>query len=193
VLDLQSEGDVIGVLNSYAARQDDRDTFRLWEVAGTSHADRHLLGTIADQLDCGAPINDGPLHLVAKAALRALVAWVDDGTAPPKAERLGIVEGDEPKVERDANGIAVGGIRTPPVDVPVRVLSGAPGPSDALICILMGSTLPLPSGPPRVGPTGREAYLDDYGRAADAAIDAGWVLAEDRDALMGFARPELAT
>ena len=71
VLVLQAEGDVTGVLDSVSARQDDSDTVRTWEVAGTAHADAHLLGPIAASVDCGAPINDGPLHLVAKAALRA--------------------------------------------------------------------------------------------------------------------------
>ena len=44
VLNLQTEGDVTGILGSYAARQPDHDRFRLWEVAGTAHFDQHLLG-----------------------------------------------------------------------------------------------------------------------------------------------------
>lgn len=39
--------------------------------------------------------------------------------------------------------IAVGGVRTPPVDVPALVLTGEPGPSGEIICILSGSTLPM--------------------------------------------------
>ena len=74
VLDLQAESDVTGILNSVVARQPDSDVLRLWEVAGTAHADVHLLGPIADAIDCGVPINDGPLHLVAKAAFRGLDA-----------------------------------------------------------------------------------------------------------------------
>ena len=57
-------------------------------VAGTAHADAHLVGPNASALDCGLPINDGPLHLVAKAALRALVRWVSTGAPPPVAPRL---------------------------------------------------------------------------------------------------------
>ena len=44
MLDIQTETDVASILNSYAARQPDSDRFRLWEVAGTAHADAHLLG-----------------------------------------------------------------------------------------------------------------------------------------------------
>ena len=44
IMDIQTETDVASILNSYAARQPDSDTFRLWEVAGTAHADAHLVG-----------------------------------------------------------------------------------------------------------------------------------------------------
>ena len=43
---------------------------------------------IAEALDCGVPINDGPLHVVAKAAFRGLDDWVRTGDAPPEAPRL---------------------------------------------------------------------------------------------------------
>ncbi|GIU89023.1 MAG: hypothetical protein KatS3mg010_0122 [Acidimicrobiia bacterium] len=143
---LQAEGDVIGVLSSYSVRQDDTDTYRLWEVAGTAHADTRLVGATAEQLDCGAPVNDGPMHVVAKAALRALEEWVRTGEAPRRRRRGWRRRGDPPAIVRDADGIARGGVRTPPVDVPVVVLSGASAArTRSLICILlMGSTTPLP-------------------------------------------------
>ena len=170
VIDLQAESDVTGILNSVVVRQPDSDTFRLWEVAGTAHADVHLLGpTIADVLDCGAPINNGPLHLVAKAALRGLDEWVRAGQAPPAAPRLDVTSGDPVEIRRDADGIALGGIRTPPVDVPVAVLSGVPGPKPDLLCLLLGSTTPLPAE--RLA----ELYPSraDYEQRYDAAADAG--------------------
>ena len=191
VLELQAEGDVVGVLNSLAARQPDTERFRLWEVAGTAHADVTLLGSVADTLDCGPPINDGPLHLVAKAALRSLDDWVRTGEAPPAADRLEIAGGAVPDIARDTDGIALGGIRTPPVDVPVVVLSGTPGPGADLICLLLGSTTPLPAERIAQLYPSADDYLAAYEQAADGAVDAGFVLAEDRDALVGFARPEL--
>ena len=44
IMDIQTETDVASILNSYAARQPDTEHFRLWEVAGTAHADVHLVG-----------------------------------------------------------------------------------------------------------------------------------------------------
>jgi hypothetical protein len=189
VLNLQTESDVIGVLNSFEARQHDNQHFRLWEVAGSAHADTHLVGPIADQLGCSAPINAGPLHLVAKRGLRSLDAWVRTGKPPPKAPRLEVTSGASPEIGRDGDGIARGGIRTPPVDVPVDVLSGVPGPDPSTICLLLGSTIPLP--PERVTelyPT-RAEYRKRYRAAMDEAIEAGFVLEADRDALLEFADP----
>jgi hypothetical protein len=191
VLTLQAESDVTGILNSVAVRQPDSDTMRLWEVAGTAHADVHLLGPIADLLDCGAPINDGPLHLVAKAALRGLVEWVRTGEPPPEAPRLEVTSGDPREIRRDADGIALGGLRTPPADVPVTVLSGVPGPKPDLLCLLLGSTTPLPAERLTALYASRQDYVQRYEAAADDVIQAGFVLAEDRDALLGFADPSV--
>jgi hypothetical protein len=193
VLVLQAEGDVVGVLRSVDARQPDSPTLRLWEVAGASHADAFLLGPVADELDCGAPINRAPFHLVAKAALRSLDAWARTGDAPPEAPRIEVegIDGDgEPAIVRDADGIALGGIRLPVVDVPSEVLSGAPPPSPDLICLLMGSTQPLPDGRALELHGDADAYLEAYETAADAVIEAGFVLADDREVLLAEARPD---
>jgi hypothetical protein len=182
VLMVQMETDVL-MMGSAAVRQDDSDRFRLWEVAGAAHADKFLLGPMADLIDVGGPVNDGPQRFVVPAALRALHRWVRDGVGPPRADRLG--------TERDADGIITGGIRTPLVDVPVVVLSGEPYPSSGLIGILFGATHPM--APERIKELypSRDAYLDAYAKSADAVIAAGFVLPDDRDALLAAARPEL--
>jgi hypothetical protein len=189
VLELQSEGDVTGVLASIEARQPDSDTFRLWEVAGTAHADAHLVGATADALDCGAAINDAPFHLVAKAALRHLDEWVRNGQLPPAAPRLELASLEPPELARDGDGIALGGIRTPPVDVPVDLLSGIAGPTPSIICLLLGSTTPLSDE--RLGElySSRGDYEQRYETAVDEVIEAGFVLEEDRDALWAFSDP----
>jgi hypothetical protein len=189
VLQLQAENDLVGVLRSLSVRQPDSDRFRLWEVAGTAHADARLIGQMGSGIDCGVPINDGPMHLVAKAALRSLDTWMRIGEEPPSAPLLEVTEGLVPEIQRDSDGIALGGIRTPPVEVPVDVLSGVAGPSTDLICILLGSTTPLPETRLAELYASREAYEQQYAAAADRAIQAGFVLDADRDALMAYAQP----
>jgi hypothetical protein len=188
VLVLEMETDVF-VLGALAARQDDTDHLRLWEVAGAAHADRFNLGPVADALDCGGPVNNGPQQYVARAALRALDAWVRMGAAPPRADRLA-AEGTPPVAARDDDGIVRGGIRTPLVDVPVDVLSGQPRASANVACFLSGSTEPLPPDRLRARYASRAAYLDEYTKAADAVIAAGFVLPEDRDRLLAAAQPD---
>jgi hypothetical protein len=189
VLDIQTETDVASILNSYAARQPDSDRFRLWEVAGTAHADAHLVGPNASLMKCGVPINDGPMHIVAKAALRALTTWLTNGKAPVIAPRIDVVPGGTPQVRRNADGIALGGIRTPPVDVPVAALSGASGPTPSTICLLLGSSKPFTAARLAQLYPSRAAYLRRFAADADATIKAGFALPEDRAALLAFAEP----
>jgi hypothetical protein len=194
VLVLETETDLLSVLGYLPARQPDDERFRLWEVAGTAHADAYLIGPLADSFGCPTAINDGPHHFVVKAALRSLDTWVRTGGAPPEAPRLEIDEsGGAPAFRRDDNGIALGGIRTPQVDVPVATLSGEAGPGASVICLLSGSTVPLtPERLAELYPSA-DAYTEAYTEAADAAIDAGFVLADDRDTLLDDANPDAIT
>lgn len=187
VLDIQTEGDVTSILNSYAARQPDTDRFRLWEIAGTAHADLHLVGESAEFIDCGVPINNGPMHVVAKAALRALTTWLDTGVPPASAPRLEIDDPESPQIRRDADGIALGGIRTPPVDVPVATLSGVAGPNPSTICLLLGSTTAFSEARLAALYESGADYADRYDAAFDATVAAGFALAEDRELMLEFA------
>ncbi len=191
ILDIQTETDVGSVLNSYAARQPDSDRFRLWEVAGTAHADAHLVGPSAKYIDCGVPINNGPMHIVAKAALRALTVWLTTGTAPVTAPRIEVTSGATHTIVRNSDGIALGGIRTPPVDVPVAALSGQPGPKGGTICLLLGSTRPFTAARLAQLYPSRSAYIARYQADVDATIKAGFALPQDRAALLAFADPSV--
>jgi len=191
VVDIQTENDVDSIFSSYEARQPDSDTFRLWEVAGTAHADAHLIGPANVQyIDCGVPINNGPMHIVAQAAWHALKAWLATGAEPARAPRLELTDDAKAQIVRDADGIALGGIRTPPVDVPVSVLSGQPGPDPSVICLLLGSSKPLAKARLAELYSSRDDYEQKFAAAADQAIAAGFVLQADREALLDFAEPD---
>jgi len=189
IMDIQTETDVGSILNSYAARQPDSSHFRLWEVVGTAHADAHLLGSSAKYMNCGVPINNGPMHIVAKAALRALTTWLTAGKAPVTAPRIEVTPGATPQVVRNSDGVAQGGIRTPPTDVPVATLSGAPGPNPSTICLLLGSTKPFSAARLAQLYPSRARYLQLYTADVDKTIKAGFALPQDRAALLAFAEP----
>jgi hypothetical protein len=190
VLDIQSESDT-GLLQSLAVRQPDTDSFRLWEMAGTAHADARLLGSIGETtIDCGLPINKGPMHLIAKAGLHALDEWVRTGTPPPSAPRFETTTGDAPALKRDADDIVLGGIRTPLVDVPVDVLSGEKGPTSETVCLLSGSTKPLPDERLAELYSSRADYVEQYAADTDKAIEAGHLMEGDREAIISYSQPE---
>jgi len=182
---VQTETDVLGILNYYPARQGDGEMFRLWEIAGTAHADAFQLGAAEDLLGCPKPINRGQQSFVLKAALRHLDTWAKGGEAPPKADRLGVDDtADPPVYELDQTGNVTGGVRTPAVDAPVDVLSGLPAEGGGVICSLMGTTTPLSDQQLAAAHGSRDEYEQAYTAATDDAIDAGYVLDEDRTDLM---------
>jgi Alpha/beta hydrolase domain len=84
-------------------------------------------------------------------------------------------------------------VRTPPVDVPVDTLSGNPGPKNDLICLLLGSTEPLPDSTLRQLYANRADYVAKYGAASERTIVAGFVLEQDRGALLAFSQPSRIT
>ena len=92
-------------------------------------------------------------------------------------------------MRRDRDGIALGGIRTPPVDVPVTVLSGATGPNPSTICLLLGSAKPLPAARIAELYSSRADYEQKYEQATDATIKAGFAMQGDRETLLGFSDP----
>ena len=188
VVMVQTETDLTGRLHYLPARQADADRLRLWEVAGTAHADKFQIGDFEELLGCPRPVNNGQQTYVVHAALRHLEAWARGGEAAPFADLLEVVDG---AFVTDDVGNARGGVRTPAVDAPVAVLRGDTDPDASVICQLFGSTVPLEPARLQALYADREAYLAAYTRATDAAIEAGFVLPEDREAVLAEASPEV--
>jgi len=207
VLVLQSETDVI-LLGGGLADQPDSAHIRVWEMAGAAHADtytvsagRHDDGTLRpEQLaellrptsnlmigNTDSPINAGPQqHYVAEAALAHLVRWAEGGDPPPMAPRL-VVDAEGTGFCADELGLAVGGIRTPWVEVPAAVMSGL-GQSGESFAMLFGRTEPFDDVALKaLYPGGKEEYLKRFEASLDAAIGAGFILGDDRTEILGVA------
>jgi hypothetical protein len=207
VLTLQSETDVAG-LGSAGARQPDWDRFRLWEIAGSAHADTYLL--VASGADDGSlspaalaklleptdavfgmkvnvPINAGPQqHYVLQTALAHLDRWAGGGAAAPAAPRLELGDGGSP-LALDELGIAKGGLRSPWVDTPTAVLSGF-GQSGTEFAFLFGTTRPFDAATlARLYPGGRAAFLARFQDATDEALSRGFLLEADAEEIQGVA------
>jgi hypothetical protein len=149
----ESELAILGAARSVHLQPDSK-TFRMWEMAGTSHADQFLLGNSspdpsvpAPDLGCGnPPSNDGPQRFILRASLNALALWVRRQIPPPIAPRLSVTipEAGAATIDRDpATGIALGGIRLPAVSVPISTETGErpPGALAAnFFCLLFGAS-----------------------------------------------------
>jgi hypothetical protein len=185
---LQTETDLGPMLDYSPARQRDSQWFRQWEVAGTAHGDSFLVGAVARALGCDWTINEGPAHYVVKAALHALNMWVTEGVPPATAEPLLLASSTPPRLARDAHGNALGGVRTPAVDVPVAALSGDAPPGASRMCSLFGITTPFDEATLTALYHDKAGYLAEYERSLDDAIRHGFLLTDDRAALLGHAR-----
>jgi len=177
----------------------DSASYRQWEVAGSSHTDTHF-GDYAQQTqnrDWGTPPGTWPLapphsipgptgacylgsfpkFYVVRAAVDALNAWVSGGAAPPIAPRVAQTGNG---IERDANGNAVGGIRTPAIDVPTAAYYGE-GANEC--AFTLGKTVPFDASKLRTLYPTHEAYVSAVDAATTSALATGFVLPADAEAI----------
>ena len=202
VIVLQSETDV-----NQGARQDDSRTFRLWEMAGTSHVDAYTVGVglndVGDgqadralfdamqhppSIGCAVPINTGPSYLIVQSAFRRLTRWVRWGIQPPKAKRLEVTSFSPTTYARDANGNVLGGIRTPEVDAPVATITNAGQSGPGLLCRLVGTTTPFSAAKLAALYQDHHRFLRRWHHATNEAVAKGFVLPADARKLSAAAR-----
>jgi hypothetical protein len=181
--------------------------FRLYEFAGVGHVEsRDNVRLIPNP--CTKPLSTVPVQAYFAVGLHHLFRWVDQGIAPPRAERVLLdrnVANDGSTMVLDEHGNAVGGIRTPYVDVATAKYVAVNTAAEPLIANpsayvkangLMGAQImcrlsayqePLP--PAKL----RELYgnKDNYVRMFTARLDElereGWSLPVYRGMLLGDA------
>jgi len=181
-----------------SARQPDDDRFRLWEIAGASHASgasTHIEDVFQRDFGgprpaamtpagAGAPPNNLDRAPVMNAIYRHLRPWIADGAPPPSLPRIELDESG--RIRRDEHGIARGGIRLPDVEVPLATLTADAGVEG--LGGLSGARHDFDDATLRKLYASRDDYLSRYDTAVDAAVDAGFVVAPDDDDLRRVAR-----
>ena len=205
VIAVVAQGEVPATLSLRRADSDDPvDPFRLYEVAGVSHIDKAAYSgfpTVADQIaavgtaqgtpewpfnvTCQPPIpltHQPALTYVYDVAFQHLFAWARKGVAPPKAARIEIKEdtgksGAKPTVALDEYGNALGGVRTPYVEVPVAsYFVTSPGPG---VCGELGHSVVLEhSRLTKLYPDAK-AYRRKVAHATDRLVKEGWLTDSD--------------
>ena len=139
VIDVQTLSDSYALGGSSGVRPDGTgsgDNYRLYQVAGASHIwaeqVRYATGP-AEEVKAGFPanwwfpycaqdVNNFPLQYPLDGAFANLIRWVRDGVPAPSAPR--IETSASGAIVDDSNGNALGGVRTPYVDVPTETYYG---------------------------------------------------------------------
>jgi hypothetical protein len=227
VLLFETEADLL-LLGYVEARQAPTQYIREWETAGTAHDDTYgLLYSRSDDLtgqadtqafasmlnppkdpipgivDCNAPINAGSHTYELRASVAALDHWVRTGTAPPQSPRLE-VNSNKTGFVTDANGNALGGIRSPQVVAAVSKLSGlgqpgaTPAPSQpvgqkttssssavgaGVLCAIFGTTVPFSASQLATMYPTHQDFLKKWDAATAAEVREGYLLEPDARSL----------
>ncbi len=221
VIELLSEGEAETHRTVLRADTDGPfDKYRLYEVAGTSHVATgfEALATNGAQLvERGWPerprdILEVPstarLDFIARAVFAAVDNWVQAGESPPRAPRFeylsrraGGVHGRMPEavsIVRDDDDNAVGGVRTPWVDVPAATYlphstprPGACLPADsapyidpAFLADLIGHMVPFSEHALEQRYSSRSGYMTRFVARCEELVAERWLLREEADQLV---------
>ncbi|PLT32715.1 alpha/beta hydrolase domain-containing protein [Bacillus sp. V5-8f] len=189
VIKVNTENDLIS-LGEVAARQDDSDVLRTWEVAGTSHVGYqswdYRLGLLErDDLPlpnlnvCNRPgLSRVPSGYVVNAAYEHLSKWIKAGISPPKGDRIQVETSSPVVIARDSNGNALGGIRLPKHSVPTGTNTGMN--SGAGFCFLYGSHEPFSQEKLRTLYPNHGTYVSRVNKATNELLrQQGFLLEED--------------
>lgn len=180
---------------------EDSGLYRMWEVAGGSHQDARNsdYGTVMIERDQTGVMNPTfnpdpqygeqgqerpcknlfPWRWARNASIAVVDQWTRTGEAPPSL----------PRYERDANGRVVrdddlnvvGGVRLPPIDVPVASYLGD-------MCPLNGSTFRFSEDKLRALYPTHDDYVTKICAAAQSSVAAGVLLPEDAEILLARAQ-----
>jgi hypothetical protein len=163
-------------MSCFGVRQDDTDTFRYWESAGTCHVSQQVQVTRQamqerDQIKGRAQpegINGIPMGLLYDAVFFHMHRWLADHMMPPKQPKLEFTEDGE--IIRDENGLALGGIRLPQVEAPLATNSAIPK-EEGIFAFLDGSSYPFPAEKVKAMYQDKGAFLSQFESSALKAVE----------------------
>jgi hypothetical protein len=185
------------------------DRYRRYEIAGASHINFRAVGLWPKPEDMakagitGGPnctefatygMTDFPSEYFMRGAFANLDAWVRSNKTPPKAKRIKVEpvsEGTKPTfppsvpVKLDKYGNAVGGVRSPYLDVPTGTYyahstpANPESPDSVLFCSLVGYKVPFTKERlMKLYPT-HEKYVKKVNKKVDKLVKARLITASD--------------
>lgn len=151
VISVRTQGDFFSFAYRRADGDDPDDLYRLYELAGPSHDTTTIFENFAPDEDivqaggvppdpdvCGYEyVTDFPYEYYFNAASVNLEAWTE-GVAPPYGARY---EYSGNQIVLDQYGNALGGVRSPYLDVPIATYNA--GTSGPFTCLVLGYKAPF--------------------------------------------------
>ena len=122
------------------------------------------------------------MHWELDAVMHHLNEWVTKGTPPPKAPRLEATGTSPVAYAVDDAGNARGGVRAPQVDAPLAQLGGVSNSGEGSLgqfCRLFGTTVPFTGSQLSARYANNRAFVKAWSKAADRALEAGYLVPED--------------
>ena len=197
VLAVQTETDLTGAPMFYQQlNQADSARFRLWELAGSSHVDANWLALAKAEVipfipvppaDCALPPNSDQENYLMDNALAQLNRWVRTGIPAVSAPRIE-VDPTGSNIVRDADGNALGGVRSPIVQAPTATHTGNGNSGPTLSCELNGTITPFTPAQLSAHYPTHAAYVAAVGAAALRDVASGYLLPVDAAAIIKTAQ-----
>ncbi len=194
-------------LNGFASRRADSTgaggNYRLYEIAGAAHVWAEQVAFAPDGQElvqagfpaswwdpyCAQDVTRFPLQYPLDAALVSLYRWAERGIPAPTASRIQVSDPTSATatVVTDQYGNALGGVRTPAVDVPVATYYGTT-PGTGTCQVLWGHQDRLASYVLRsLYPTHRD-YVDKVRASVTSLVADRWLTRADGRAIVAAAR-----
>ena len=189
----QSDFSNFGLVNSLPGRRQDSDSptnkFRLVEVPGANHGGDTI-----------------PLKYIVRGGYHNLDKWVTNGTKPPYADRIIVdtsITDFQYNAVLDTHGNALGGLRTPWLDVPIATyVPHNPdlvpmfypflGSVSYIIAWASGTTTYFDAATNASLYGTRENYLSRFNAKTDQLVSGAWISAEDAAAIKAAAAADTA-
>ena len=133
-------------------------------------------GQLPDPLDATCTVAGAtmPMHYATSTALHQLNRWVRTGKRPARTPRY---QFSGAELAKDEHGNTLGGIRLPPVEVPVARY-------ESTLCNLGGITVPFSDAQLQALYPSFDRYQGLMRRATDRAVRRGWLLPPDARDMM---------
>ena len=135
-------------------------------------------------LPAGAEANDFTWQPIVRGAWANLLAWANKGIRPPRAP--GIALNQQLEIVRDPDGNAIGGVRSPYIDIPLAAHTGYLAAGG--IGGVTGAKRPFSAERLKALYPDHQVYVAKFTAATKRLLKGRWIIPEDAEAMIVAAR-----